>query len=273
MNTYLRRVSALLEKFPQISLSQMNSISLMNRIDSKYLTDSATVYDILQDALSLGYRVFTQDSGRLHEYDSIYFDTQDLQMFTEHRRGKANRQKVRTRSYVGTGQYYLEVKRKNNHGRTRKKRIPLESEFFNDFHQCSQACSWLEGLGEYPPESLSASLETSFYRITLVDSALTERLTIDLDVRFRNFRTLSPADLGQAVIIELKQDGRLHSQMQDILLSHRVKKERISKYCIGIALSDQSVLPGRFKLKIRQIEKINKNIYLKCYNPVILQPL
>lgn len=273
MNIYLSRVSELLEKFPEISLSQMDSIRLMNRIDSKYLTDSATVYDILQDALRCGYRVFTQESRRLHDYDSIYFDTADLRMFTDHRRGKADRQKVRTRSYVGTGQCYLEVKRKNNHGRTRKKRIPLDSECFHDFHQSSRACSWLEDLSAYPPESLSASLETSFYRITLVNSALTERLTIDLDVKFHNFRTLSPADLGQAVIIELKQDGRLHSQMQDILLSYRVKKERVSKYCIGIALSDQSVLPGRFKLKIRQIEKINKNTYLKCYNPVILQPL
>lgn len=121
MNIYLSRVSELLEKFPEISLSQMDSIRLMNRMDSKYLTDSAAVYDILQDALRCGYRVFTQESRRLHEYDSIYFDTADLRMFTDHRRGKADRQKVRTRSYVGTGQYYLEVKRKNNHGRTRKK--------------------------------------------------------------------------------------------------------------------------------------------------------
>ncbi len=273
MNTYLQRVSELLEKFPEITLSQMDSIRLMNRIDSKYLTDSVAIYDILQDALDCGYRVFTQDERRLHEYDSFYFDTGDLKMFSDHRRGKADRQKVRTRHYVGTEQYYLEVKRKNNHGRTKKKRIPLPSQAFADFRQSSQAISWLEGRTPFAPESLTPSLETSFKRITLVNRALTERLTIDLDVKFLNLRTLSPADLGQAVIIELKQDGRLHSQMQDILLSHRVKKERISKYCIGVTLSDPDVLPGRFKLKIRQIERINKNIYLKCYNPVILQPL
>ena len=63
------------------------------------------------------------------------------------------------------------------------------------------------------------------------------------------------------MIIELKQDGRAASGMKDILLDHRVKALRVSKYCIGTTLTDDRVKSNRFKQKIRQIEKIiNKRI-------------
>ena len=266
-------MNEILQDFPPITLSEMNGISLMNRIDRKYLTDSWVLEDILKDALRDGYRVFEQEGERLHAYDSIYFDTPDLKMFTDHRRGKADRQKVRTRKYVETDQCYLELKRKNNHGRTRKNRISIPSAQFADYRKSARAAAWLtENLG-VEAGSLIPSLETVFRRITLVNEALTERLTIDTCVRFRNFRTASEKDLGQAVIIELKQDGRTRSRMQEILLSHRVKPERMSKYCVGLVMTDPGLLPGKFKQKVRAIEKINKNLYDKCYSPIILQSL
>ncbi len=272
MNIYRQRVIDLLNSFEPISLEEMNSVALMNRVDSKYLTDTLVLCEILSDAMERGYRVFTQKGLRLHEYDSIYYDTSDLKMFTDHRRGKVNRQKIRTRKYVETGQCFLEVKRKNNHGRTKKKRMVLEEGEFGDFSSDRQALEWLSERTEYDASSLSLSLETGFSRITLVNKALTERITIDVDVKFHNFRTGSNSSLSQAVIIELKQDGRLHSEMRDILLRRRVKPVRVSKYCIGVVLTDSSVLPGRFKEKVRIIERINKNLYIKCYNPIILQP-
>ena len=58
------------------------------------------------------------------------------------------------------------------------------------------------------------------------------------------------------MIIELKQDGRADSEMKDILLRHRVKPVRVSKYCIGTTLTDDSVKHNRFKPKIRTIEKV-----------------
>lgn len=263
----------LLSAFAPITLEEMDSIRLMNRIDSKYLTDTQELKALLEDAAAQGYRVFEQGGERLHGYDSIYFDTPSLCMFTEHRRGKAVRQKVRTREYVGSGLCFLEVKRKNNHGRTKKKRTAIPPALFEDFRGNEEVCSWLAGHSDYDAMSISPSLETSFSRITLVNSGLSERLTIDLAVSFRNFRTGTVSDIGEAVIIELKQDGRLLSEMRDILLRHRVKPVRVSKYCIGIVSTDSGMHPGRFKQKMRTIEKINKNFYLKCYKPVILQPL
>ncbi len=279
MNTYPEKASdpadfiGLLSQFDPIRIEEMDSIKLMNRIDSKYLTDTLVLHEILRDALAGGYRIFENCGKRLLGYDSIYFDTEDVRMFTEHRRGKATREKVRTRSYTDSGQFFLEVKRKDNHKRTRKKRISVPVEDFSDFSKDPETCEWLDSHSDYSAEVLSPSLESTFKRITLVNKNLSERITIDTSVAFRNLRTKTLAELGAAVVIELKQDGRVGSQMKDILLKHRVKSIRISKYCIGIVSTDSNAHPGRFKSKLRAIEKLNKQFYFKCYRPIILQPL
>ncbi len=251
----------------------MESIRLMNRIDTKFVTDTLTLNSILSDALAAGYLIFETRGKRIQRYDSVYFDTAALKMFTEHRRGKAVRQKVRTRIYRDSGLCFLEVKKKNNHSRTGKKRIALPPDDFPDFRDDTDARLWLAGHSAYNGEELAPAVETSFRRITLVDKNLTERLTIDTAVSFRNLRNEASANLGSAVIIELKQDGRLRSEMKGILLRHRVKPFRISKYCMGVVLTDSGVTAGRFNRKIRYIDKVNKNFYIKCYRPTLLRPL
>jgi hypothetical protein len=88
---------------------------------------------------------------------------------------------------------------------------------------------------------------------------MTERLTIDTLLQFNNFRNGNQTSLQNAVIIELKQDGRADSRMKNILLDLRVKPVRVSKYCIGVTLTDASAKTGRFKEKVRTIEKIIGN--------------
>lgn len=263
----------LLSRFEPTTLEEMDSIKLMNRIDTKFVTDTLMLKSVLEDALRHGYRAFECDGERMHAYDSIYFDTNDLRMFTDHRRGKFVRQKIRTRVYCGSGLCFLEVKKKNNHSRTRKKRVEVPQDDFQDFRNDTDACHWLTSHSDFGSAEVSPAVETSFNRITLVNKGLTKRLTIDTSVTFRNLRTGASANLGAAVIIELKQDGRIRSEMKDNLLEHRIKPFRISKYCIGTVLTDSGVAAGRFKQKIKYIDKLNKNFYIKCYNPVLLRPL
>ena len=244
-----------LDGFAPISLAEMDSVKLMNRVDTKYLTNRATLADVLLDAAAAGYRVLVTDDARISPYDSIYFDTEGLRMFTDHRNKKLRRQKVRTRAYVNSGEAYLEVKRKNNHGRTKKKRTGIPLADLPDFRNNDAACRYLAGHSDFEAGQLLPTLETVFKRITLVNPDLTERLTIDTDLRFRNFRTGLETNLGDAVVIELKQDGRAASAMKDILRSHRVKPARISKYCIAVTLTDPSARAGRFKEKVRLLEK------------------
>lgn len=239
-----------------ISLDEMDAIKLMNRVDSKYLTDEAHLVEILRDAARSGYRVLETEGEKISPYDSVYYDTAALKMFSDHHNRRLKRQKVRTRSYVNSGLTFLEIKRKNNKGRTSKKRIVIPLAELLDFSADPQACDYLAQKSWFTADELSPVLETIFSRITLVNPALTERLTIDTCLQFRNFRTGKEASLRDAVIIELKQDGRAESQMRGILLNHRVKQARISKYCVAVTLTDPAARSGRFKQKVRAIEKI-----------------
>ena len=99
-----------LEAFAPVTLSEMDGVKLMNRIDSKYLVNETSLLGILSDAAGAGYRVLVTDGGRISQYDSVYYDTPQLRMFLDHRNRKLTRQKVRTRSYVNSGDTFLETK-------------------------------------------------------------------------------------------------------------------------------------------------------------------
>ena len=246
----------LLMAIEPIDLDMMDSIRLMNRIDTKYVTTSSVLDAILRKSLACGYMMFVSEGVRIHPYDGIYFDTSDLRMFMDHRNSRLVRQKVRTRIYSASELCFLEVKSKNNHSRTKKKRISIPPEEFTDFRGDNKCSDFLAKITGYRADSLSPSVETSFSRITLVDKDLSERITIDSDICFRNMRNGVTSGLGDVVIIELKRDGRKLRTMQDILLSLRVKPMRISKYCMGVALTDSQCRPGRFLEKIRACEKL-----------------
>lgn len=145
----------LLDRFDPITLERMDSIRLMNRIDTKYVTDILQLREILEDAQRQGYLVFESDEERIQAYDSIYFDTSDLRMFREHRRGKLVRQKIRTRVYLGSGLCFLEVKKKNNHSRTRKKRVGVPPDDFQDFREDPEACRG------WPPTRVTEAVKSS----------------------------------------------------------------------------------------------------------------
>ena len=255
MNISQKMIEQTLELLSPIHLGEMDSIQLMNRIDTKYLTTEQVLSEILRDAAGRGYRALETEGTKISSYDSLYYDTPELQMFLDHHNRRLVRQKVRTRTYVGSGQTFLEIKRKNNHGRTKKKRTEIDPAAFRDFRTDPSAPALLEKYSVIPAGRLSPALETVFRRITLVNAARTERLTIDTALCFRNHRTGREVSLQDAVVIELKQDGRALSEMKEILLEHRVKPVRVSKYCIGITLTDTSVKSNRFKQKVRLIEK------------------
>ena len=61
------------------------------------------------------------------------------------------------------------------------------------------------------------------------------------------------------VIIELKRDGNVPSKMTDIMLAQRIKPFKISKYCIGTALTTPNLKKNRFKSKIHNLEKLCLN--------------
>ncbi len=251
-----RTFDSCLEKMKPITLEEMDSVKLMNRIDSKYVINESTLQALLTAATEAGYRVLETENARISPYDSVYYDTVGLTMFYLHHNRRLVRQKVRTRRYVNSGDSFLEIKRKNNHGRTKKKRMEIPSARMMDFGGLPDACEFLAQYSWFQAAELSPSAQTAFSRITLVNAAKTERLTIDTQLNFRNFRNGADVDMKDTVIVELKQDGRANSQMKGILLDLRVKPLRVSKYCMAITLTDPTAKSGRFKKKVRTIEKI-----------------
>lgn len=236
-----------------ISLAEMEGVKLMNRIDTKFVANARLLPEILRLAQQ-DYYVQEIDGQRLTAYDTLYYDTPDLQMYLRHHDRQLRRQKIRVRTYVDSQLTFLEVKNKSNKGRTKKKRIEVET---NDLRTLSPAqTEWLGEKSWYSLSALQPQLHTRFERITLVNRAKTERLTIDTRLRWENVQTGQNAALGDVIIIELKRDGYQPSEMVEILRSLRVNPMKISKYCIGTALTNATVKNNRFRPKLRQLAKL-----------------
>ena len=243
----------------------MSGIRLMNRTDTKFVTNIATLRKLLKLAV-WQYRAQEIEGKRQARYYTMYFDTPDMQMYTCHHSGHANRQKLRIRSYVDSGLNFLEVKTKNNHKRTRKKRttmfdfdplaparniaFDIHDDNFKEYDSFLRENLW------YKPEIMEEAIENRFNRITLVNNNKTERLTIDTDLCFHNIHTGNDCSLPELAIIELKRDGLVPSPILSLLNELRIKPLGFSKYCIGTALTNPDIRQNRFKQRLHALGKL-----------------
>ena len=309
---------AVWRRMPTLDLDRIAAVRLMNRVDTKYLVDERRCMELLERAADQ-YYVQIIDDCRACRYATLYYDTPQWDMYHLHHNRRLTRQKIRTRTYVETGVTYLEVKNKSNKGRTHKRRMALDRSLFAAAATDTAAADFLRREARYAPETLSPSLATRFVRVTLVNHAMTERLTIDFDLHFDNVRAADggnkdmngrgdmdtigcedmntivlgdtdtngcrntdmngcgnngirgvdngsepaaaasfghTASLGRLVVIELKQDALAPSPMKQLLAQLRVKPFKLSKYCIGEALTNPLVKHNRYKAKIRAIGKM-----------------
>ncbi len=241
----------LLNDYRSVSLEQMGKVKLLNRVDTKFVTTIDGLMELLRLAAG-SYFIQEIEGKKLMPYTTLYYDTDCREMFTRHQRGCKTRQKIRVRRYESSGVGFLEVKRKNNKGRTDKKRIqiPEYTPDLANYREFLTAKSW------YGNHHLTPALSNAFRRITLVNNAMTERLTIDLELRFHNETTGLDRDMGPLVVVEVKRDGLTHSPILDILKTLRIKQSGFSKYCIGMALTDPSLKQNRFKERLRYVERL-----------------
>lgn len=243
----------------------MSGIRLMNRTDTKFVTNIATLRKLLKLAV-WQYRAQEIEGKRQARYYTMYFDTPDMQMYTCHHSGHANRQKLRIRSYVDSGLNFLEVKTKNNHKRTRKKRTTMfdfdplaparDIAFDSHDDNFKEYDSFLRENLWYKPEIMEEAIENRFNRITLVNNNKTERLTIDTDLCFHNIHTGNDCSLPELAIIELKRDGLMPSPILSLLNELRIKPLGFSKYCIGTALTNPDIRQNRFKQRLHALGKL-----------------
>ncbi len=260
----LQSVYNVLCQFRPISLSEMKAVKLMNRVDTKYLTTIDRLPEILKQ---LQHNYFVQEiNGKyIANYQTLYYDTADVQMYLAHQDGKLNRQKIRTRIYCDSQDAFCEIKNKNNKKRTKKKRIEIEVEQCNQILSYDPIVDFIRRYLKIDACLLMPQVQNQFERITLVNEKKTERLTIDCNLNFVNQNTKISYQLPELVVVELKQDGFCQSYFKQVLLSMRIPVCRISKYCLGTVLTNPNAKHNRYKKKIRYINKLIDTCKLNTY--------
>ena len=241
----------LLSQMKPITLAEMSGVKLMNRTDTKFVTTMPQLLRLLSMAKD-DYYVQDIDGERNMLYDTTYFDTQGFAMYKEHQHGHAGRQKIRFRTYVSSNLQFMEIKTKNNHGRTKKKRIEVADMDLGD----EQKRQFIVQHLHFDVDDLQPHMHNYFRRVTLVNRAKTERLTIDTQLEFNNVLTGQSRDMGHLVIVELKRDGLVFSPVLEMLRQLHIHPHGFSKYCMGAAMTNPSLPVNRFKQKLRDVERI-----------------
>ena len=245
-------IDASLKSLQSHDLLQQNSAALMNRVDTKYLLPKSYFKELLT-TLAGEYTILTEQQTRIFGYETTYFDTAKKHFYLAHHNGKLNRHKVRFRRYVQSNTGFMEVKLKNNKGRTIKRRVPMDCQLPNPqkINGFVKDC-----IGEVM--ALEPSLFVNYQRITLLNKCRQERLTLDLDLSFQCANSGQIKSLEDVFIVELKREGKLqHSSFSLWANQRNIKPVKFSKYCMGMVLThDKDLKQNRFKSTISQLTKI-----------------
>jgi hypothetical protein len=247
----MKKIKELLARLESITLDEMSSIRLMNRIDTKFITNYSTLLKLLEMTTD-EYYAQELNGDRVNPYLTTYWDTPAHLFYMSHHDGHYPRKKVRVRTYLESDITFLEVKKKNNHGRTTKTRIQVPAQ---DELAEPQVSTFLEKKVGMDLEEMRPVIQNRFDRITLVNMGKTERLTIDFNIRFQNLETGVESGTGNLVIIELKRDGNVYSPVKEMLRKLRIKQDGFSKYCIGVVMTNPDIKQNMFKARMIDINK------------------
>ncbi|MEU8226297.1 polyphosphate polymerase domain-containing protein [Kribbella sp. NPDC048915] len=235
-------VTGVLAGLRPISLDEvLAEAALQVRVDRKYLVPIGTFVELV-DRLRERFAVLEISGRRAFRYESVYFDTPSYRLYRQHLQRRRYRYKVRTRTYLDSGECSFEVKVKGNRSETIKARLPYAAA--DRGRLTDHAWQFLAGqlrttYGVPPVSGLGPSLVTTYSRSTLTDPSAHERMTCDIDLRFFD-RHRSIDVLPDTVLVETKTAG--HSGAADqVLRDLRIRPIQVSKYCVAAALLNPSL--------------------------------
>ncbi len=243
----------ILTTFSPITLAEMDEVKLMNRRDTKFVLPVSGLATILTK-LQPHYALVNIEGHLYTTYRTLYFDTVDFKLYQKHHSGHLNRYKVRHRTYVETNVGFLEVKFKNNKGRTQKDRIKQKEV---ELKWTEKSEIFLNKFTPYVPNELMPALWVNYKRITLVGKLAKERVTIDFELEFKH--ATNTVNVGNMVIVEVKQGTKSKSKVLEILKENKIKEAAISKYCFAAQCLFPELKRNNFKEKIHSIHKILAN--------------
>lgn len=229
-------ISAGLRHLPAVGLEELNTAAaLQTRVDRKYVIPLLQAKQLLA-SLDAGIRVLEMDGLRTFEYDSVYFDTPQLDSYLLAAGGRRRRFKIRTRTYLDSAVSFLEVKTEGAREATVKERIP--------YGLADRSRITAEGLayvndtlastvGTVPAGPLGPVLETRYRRTTLFLPGSGSRATLDEAVTWRR-PGRSAWLLEGAMVLETKS-GSAAGPLDRHLWANGIRPSRISKFATGMA--------------------------------------
>ncbi len=240
-------------QFEGVSLKELDSVKLQNRIDSKYILTMEQLATLLKDIQPQQY-ILDIDHTRLFHYKTIYYDTPDFQFFKDHHNGCINRVKVRCREYIDSHLCFYEIKRKLFGTRTDKQRIVVD-ELYHEVPLDKYKLIQYKRLADKPIEM---KLSNSFQRITLTNKQFTERITIDLGIQFHTPQ--AHTEINGIVVVEVKQGKTdIFSSTIQSLKRMGIRPSGFSKYAIGVSMLYPSLKHNNFKPILLKIDKLKKS--------------
>ena len=176
-------LSSAISDFSPITLKEMDGVKLMSRTDTKFAFRINQLEPLL-NRMQAFYKVLEVNKKRVQDYNSLYFDTKDRKFYIDHHNSRVNRNKVRFREYVGSELTFLEIKLKNNKGKTIKKRVQVPK-ISNKLSE--EQKSFVEQMIGGKLE-VSAKQWISFSRITFVHKKQKERVVVCHDHLVKKFK-------------------------------------------------------------------------------------
>lgn len=247
--------SVLLPEMEAISLGSMDGVRLMNRCDTKFVLPLHQFAEVMERVPG-HYFILEIRGRRIASYETVYYEWPSGRFYLDHVNGKLNRSKVRIRKYVESRLQFLEVKRKTNTGKTGKFRMCLEE---GASGLTEEGMAFLNRYISGDVRQLQAVMVNRFRRITLVNREMTERVTLDVDLEYADQKGSNSIALPGLVIVEVKQERFSSSFIKTILRDLRIKRQGISKYCLGMTLLGLVRKTNNYKRKIRIIQKITSD--------------
>lgn len=222
-----------LDQRAAVTLSELNAAAAMlTRVDRKYVV-SVAVADVLVGALPPGVRVLEIDGRRRFAYHSTYYDTGDLTSFFDTARRRRRRFKVRARTYLDSGERFLEVKTRRG-GLTVKQRRPWSGSGPLDTDALRFVVATLDAEGIPAPARLEPLLEVTYLRSTFLLPRGEGRLTLDRSVEWRDRRSGAAFAPPALAIVETKS-GSTPSAADRQLWRAGQRPSSVSKYATGLA--------------------------------------
>ncbi len=234
-----------------VSLAQLDSVALLNRIDNKYVLNKEQLQSIAA-IIQQNYEVLQIGNDKIFTYENNYFDTEDLQFYYDHHNGYSNRMKVRSRKYVESDTSFFEIKRKENIERTSKTREQVDELILAIDENQKEI---IQGLSRKPIADLSLMLNNKFNRITFVNTNQTERMTLDFNLQFSD--EMGEKNFSDFYVLEIKQsksNGR--SIVTEALKKSNIREQGFSKYIFGVIALKDNVRTNNFLPLIKKINKL-----------------